>query len=140
MPRDLSKTENVITIKDGISGDNVQFRYRTPTASDIQAYSSASIKRQGNKIILNPVQPKLDYGLQILTGIREGDFIESGKPLSSDIASPNFRENWKELLRQHAPDLIILLASIVFDGTRQASDFEAEIQEATEDAVPFSTS
>jgi hypothetical protein len=140
MARDLSAKENTITIKDGISGDNVQFRYRTPTASDIQGYSSATIKRKGNKVIFSPVQPKLDYGMQILTGVREGDFSFDGKALSSDPASPLFREDWKELLKLHAPDLLILLASLVFDGTRQAADFESEIEEATEDAVPFTKS
>ncbi len=136
MPRILDSEQNVITLRDTVCGDQVQFFYRIPLPSEIQAYASASIMRKGGKIVINAVDPKIKYGLDILTGVREGDFIYGGKPLSSDPKSPNFREDWKAILKEKAPDLIIFFAAQVFDGSRVV-ETEIESGEALEDAIPF---
>lgn len=142
MPRDLDATENSLTIRDAVSGGDVRFFYRTPAPSDMQAYASASIQRKGNKVIVAPVQPKLKAGLDIMTGVREGDFTYQGKPLSSDPKNENYQAAWKDILKEKAPDLIVLFAATIFDGSyvRQDKQAEVEIEEAGEEVVPFSKS
>ncbi len=135
MPRDLDAVQNSLTIRDSISGDEIKFFYRTPTSSEIQAYSSASIKRKGNKVLVNPVQPKLKYGLDILLDVRGGDLIYQGKPLTAAV------EGWKNILKEKASDLIIVFAAQVFDGSRVSlTEDDMEVvsnEEAAEDVVPF---
>ena len=41
------------------------------------------------------------------------------KPISDDSNNKNYRADWKELLKEHAPELVEYLALRVFEGLRQ---------------------
>lgn len=136
--RDLTRSEkNKLTIHDARSGTDIELYYRNPTTQEEVQYQSKSIKRIGRKIVVNTFETRLEMGLQILTGFREGDFGFDGKPISSDPASPNYREDWKELLKENAADIIATFAFTIFEGTRTSdSGIDFEIA-GEEDIVPF---
>lgn len=122
MPRRLSDEVNELKIQDNISGSEIVFSYRMPTTAERAAYTNESFRRKGNKIESRVVEARQKFGHKILAGIREGDFEvkrEDGTyaPLSSDPKSPNFRQDWKGIVAEHAGELLELLAAQVFDGS-----------------------
>ena len=134
---DVSAT-NKITISDARSGTDIELYYRNPTTQEEVEYQSKLYKRKGNKLILNP-RVKVNLGLAILTGFREGDFGVAGSPISSDVESPNYREDWKDLLGRMASDIISTFATVVFEGARVASDTDVEVETVIEgdDVLPL---
>ncbi len=138
--RDLTKSDkNKIIIHDTRSGSDIELYYRNPTTEEEIAYHNKLLKRQGRKMVLNIFETRLEIGLKILTGFREGDFGLNGKPISSDPQSPNYCENWKELLKENAADIITAFAYAVFEGTRAdtGTGFEIEFESEDEDIIPF---
>ena len=136
---DVSAT-NKIVISDARSGTEIELYYRNPTTQEEVEYQSKLYKRKGNKLILHP-KVKVDLGLAILTGFREGDFGVAGKPISSDPESPNYRKDWKDLLGRMASDIISTFATVVYEGARVASDTDVEIETAIEeDILPLARS
>ena len=135
--RDLKKSDrNSIEFNDPLSGTPLIVYYATPTASQIRAYQQMSIQRKGNKVVMNSFDPAMKYGQEIITGIGEGCFGYDGRAISSDPESPDYRQDWKELMAESAADVVTLLARHVFDGLRASKD-TLEIEGAMEDAVPF---
>lgn len=132
MPRRLSKTEtNELSLYDHISGSDIVLTYRMPTTQEREGYANASVKRTRKGMKFQVVQARQEFGLKILAGIREGDFeVEDGKggwtPLSSDPESPNYREDWKAVVGELAPDLVQALAGHVFDASAEVMGEEAE--------------
>jgi len=136
---DVSAT-NKIVISDARSGTEIELYYRNPTTQEEVEYQSKLYKRKGNKLILNP-KVKVDLGLAILTGFREVDFGVACRPISSDMKSPNYREDWRELLGRMASDIISTFATVVYEGARVASDTDVEIETAIEeDILPLARS
>lgn len=134
--RDLTNEPNIYKIRDGISGEVKEFIYRAPTAMEHQAYAAASLGLRAGKAVIsrkNIAETRVKFGLKILTGIKDNQFGIGGKPISSDPASPNYREDWKQLLEQFAPDLISLFAVDIFDGTKGIGDSSFQIEFADED-------
>ena len=130
---DVSAT-NKIVISDARSGTEIELYYRNPTTQEEVEYQSKLYKRKGNKLILNP-RVKVNLGLAILTGFREGDFGVAGSPISSDVESPNYREDWKDLLGRMASDIVSTFATVVYEGARVASDTDVEIETAIEEDI-----
>src|SRR5512134_1157262 len=98
-------------IFDAPSGQTCGIYYRRPKPSECIAYQSSLLKRKGDKIQDNTTKTRLEFGLKIITGIREGDYgVEDGNgelPLSSDPSSKDFREDWKELLARIAHQHVV---------------------------------
>lgn len=135
-------------IHDGRSGTDIMLYYRNPSTQEEVRYQSKLFKRQGRKLMINAYDTRLEMGLKILTGFREGDFGVKGEPISSDPQSPHYRENWKELLKTHAADIVTAFAFQVFEGARPdmgmeidfgANGDEIEAEEAVE-APPLAKS
>lgn len=137
--RDLKPSDrNKMTITDARSGSEIELYYRTPTTQEEVQYQTRLLKKQGKKVLINAFETRLEMGLKILTGFREGDFGVDGTPISSDPSSPNYREDWKELLKQGAADIISTFAFHVFEGARVDTgiDMDFDFQEV-EDASPL---
>ena len=121
MPRRLTDELNELIIRDNISGSEIKLSYRLPATAERAAYANESFRRKGNKVETRIVETRQKYGKLILSGIREGDFeVRVGdriQPLAGDPASPNYAPDWRELVAQHAGDLLELLAAHVFDGS-----------------------
>jgi hypothetical protein len=103
-------------------GDEVGVIYREPTTQEVHKYNQEAVQRKGNKVKFRHSEAQLKYGKLILKGLREGDCgapDASGNivPISTDPSSPNYREDWLELLEKYAPTVIIALGAHVFGGT-----------------------
>jgi len=117
--RDLKQNDqNKITFEDPISGSEVTVFYRLPTTSDRVEFEAASYRREGDKMIDNTPQARIDSALKILTGFSDGSFGYDGQPISSDPSNPHYREDWKDLIRETASDLLSALSLKVFMGLR----------------------
>lgn len=119
MPRDLKRSDrNELVIIDDISGGQITLYYRQPTAEEYIGYNSAIAKRDGDKITFDePLRMK--YSLDVLTGVADGCLSVDGKPISTDPASEHFCADWKPLIQDTAADWLMILAAVVFDGTRR---------------------
>ncbi len=156
--RDLTADKNTLKIQDPISNSNIELYYRMPETSEMQKYRSEAIIRKGRKLKLRTFEAQLKYGLIILTGFRDGDFGAGGKHISSNPDCPNqidvdgkmlplvYREDWKDILKDKAADLVIALASHVFEKPRtdmSESLFEfvdEEDEEGAEEIPPLAKS
>ena len=129
--RDLTATTNIAEIRDGISGDIHEIEYRTPTPDELAAYAAGLIKRKGRKLVSNPVENRLKFGLQIITGFKKGSIGAGGKAISCDPQDPDYREDWKSLLAQNAPDIVCVLAVSAFESTgiERRADLDVPLDE-----------
>jgi hypothetical protein len=138
MPRIMDDSLNTLKIFDNISNSDLEVQYRSPTTEERAAFSNQSIKRTRNKLTFRTAQARQKFGLMILTGIREGDFIikKGGKnvPLASDPKSPNYDQKWKEIMMKYASDIIEVLAAFVFEGSAEAEDKDEDGGSSTENA------
>lgn len=125
--RDLSNGgKNKMLISDARSGTDIELYYRNPTTQEEVDYHNKMFKRVGNKLVVNAYQTRLEYGLKILTGFREGDLGIDGKPISAET------NDWKGLLRDNAPDIVNAFAMAIFEGARAnpiAVDLDGEDKE-----------
>lgn len=106
-----------LIFKDRENEKEIVFLYRDPSAEERIKYGSAlgSIFRgkEINDISIESVSKiQFEFGSSILMGFRA-----SGVPIniSSDPGSELFKENWKNLITNRAPELVILLAQQVFE-------------------------
>lgn len=135
MARRLSDELNELKITDNISNSSIVLYYRTPTAREQVRYTNEAMQRKRNKLVSHLGEMRQEGGLKILEGFREGDFEipvagEKGKyaPLSSDPESNLFIKEWKDRIKQYAPDIIEALAIHAFE-----SNVEIEEPEEAED-------
>lgn len=138
MPRQLkSCSDNALIIRDNMGGGDITLFYRNPTTAEWAGFTNASVQRRGKHVSLTIGERRQDYGKKILTGFRDGDFLdERGQAISADPESPYYREDWKDLVCRHAADLVQLLAAHVFEGSAEieAGDEDAADGENAEDA------
>lgn len=133
MPRNTTASDNnEFRLHDNLSDSDLVLYYRNPTTRERQAYQNMAIKRRRNKIDLNQAAARLRYGLLILTGFRDGDFVREvdGVPTaySSDKGSDRYLATWKDEIEAGAADIAMLLGGFVFD-----SSAEAEVPEDDDD-------
>jgi len=154
---DLKKTDrNRLVIFEESVGERKGVYYATPTASQVVRYNRESMKKKGNKVSFDPGEAymvALRFGSEILTGFDEMNLRENGggtyvpidgdyaygfdgKPISSDPASPNYREDWKELLKDTAHSHVALVARVAFGGARTEQGGEEIVFETDAEEVP----
>ncbi|RJX20292.1 MAG: hypothetical protein C4563_06435 [Desulfobulbus sp.] len=126
MPRILGTATNSLHIHDNISDSDIVLYYRNPTTSERTGYANMAVQRKRNKVTLHQAEARMKYGMLILTGFREGDFVRDagGRPevFASDPASPRYRADWKEEIEKGAADLVMLLAAHVFDVSAEIDE------------------
>lgn len=118
MARELLKVEkNTLLIADSIGGGRVEITYRMPSTRERIAYQRACVLRlEGKGPEYDPSMAREAFGIAIITGFREGDFVADGVNISTDPAAKNYREDWKDLLLQQAPDIVAAVGLTVFEG------------------------
>lgn len=132
MPRELQQSDrNDLTIQDTISGSEIGLYYRLPSTKERVAFNKACFKQQNGKLVNQVVAARAAAGELVLTGFREGDFSFAGQPISSDPASPHYRKDWKQLVKETAGDLLITLGLTVFEGNVQQHLLKALGEEQT---------
>ncbi len=116
MPRMLNDKLCEVTFQDRISDCNLTVFYRMPATAERIAYANALVIRKRGKVKNQTGEAHNKYGLLILKGIKDGDFItDDNKPLSSDPKSPDYNPAWKAIIERYASDVVALLCSHVFD-------------------------
>ncbi len=126
MSRDLAKSErNALTIQDARSGTPVKFFYKTPTAKQEVAYHNSLYQFKGNQLRFNATETRINFALEIITGFADDAFTDNGKPISSEKGKPGYREDWKEMLKDTASDLLNLFSLTIFEGSRVGGEVVA---------------
>ena len=125
----LSDALCAMTFNDKISGDQITLFYRLPTPEEQIAYDNALVERKRNRIISKTGEVRQKYGRKILAGIGERSFAVPGKngkptPLSSDPEQKGYHENWKALVEKYAPDVVSMLAFMVFEQSLERDEPE----------------
>ena len=123
---DLGKDQERFTkvVFDSVSGREFELYHRTPTTQEEVEFQRKTFRRRDRRsispedIARNLAEIRVDFGLRIVTGFKDGDFGVDGKPISSDPVSTNFYPEWKALLRDKAPRILSALAVGVFEGGR----------------------
>jgi len=115
------------------SGEEVGLYYREPTTKEVHQYQSEAVQRKRNKVVFRHSEAAEKYAKKVLMGIRDGDFgAPNGTgevaPISSDAKSPDYREDWRDLLAKHAGLILIALGQHVFGGT-EALDGEDDLED-----------
>lgn len=135
--RDLGDfTDNELTLRDAKSGGECTFLYRDLETDDIVEYRSRAYKKANGKVKVNITQAQIIMALKVITGFKEGFFALKGEAISSDLNSPAFYKEWRQLLKKKAPDLLVVFATAIFEGNAvkgNTADFEPEFKEEAED-------
>lgn len=125
MARLLGEERHALAIQDPVSGSVITLYYRRPTSEERVAYQLSAYRLEGGERRFCLGETRLRFGLEILVGFGEGDFLirENGAAVPLD---PARHPDWKEQVAKHAPDLVSYLAQQVFEGFRVAGRGEAE--------------
>ena len=125
MGRLLGEERHILAVQDPVSGSVVTLYYRRPSSEERVAYQLSAYRLEGGERRFCLGETRVKFGLEILTGFGEGDFLiqEDNGPASLD---PERHPDWKSRLADHAPDLVAYLALQVFEGMRLASRGEQE--------------
>lgn len=130
MARRLGAQENFLMLNDNLSDTKIKLYYRMPTTKERQSYASKRWVRKGKKMIDKGDEVRLEFGMKILTGIREGDFEKqvdgSWVTFDSDEKSNRYDPDWKDRVGKDGADLVMLLAAQVFEGSAHVSDPDDE--------------
>lgn len=145
-----------IDVIDELSGDKIKFFMKMPGAKLRNKYNNKSIVRRGRKTEFNAALARVDFGMKLLVGIREGDFLippeehenyenlkdmlisveDSDKKfltISSDPSSPFYTSQWKEHVEKYGNDLIEAAASKLFDNPASVEDQNSDVEDEDED-------
>ena len=125
---------NRIHIVDAVSGATVEFIYRMPTAAERVAFERTAHQWKKNKFVDNAAEARLEYGMIILVGFKDGNFSVEGQPISSDHNSEHYYPEWKTLVRDAASDLVSAMAMAVFQGSKVE---ESDAGEEDDQTSPF---
>lgn len=138
MPRIIGAARNEIIFEDHLGGGQLGLYYRMPTTKEREGFLAMAVQRKGSKVTLHHAAARLTYGLRILEGIRDGDFMrmtEAGMPvpMSSDPASPHYHPDWAKEMEAGCADLVMTMAGLVFDGTPRIAAQEDDHEDAAGD-------
>jgi hypothetical protein len=125
MPRRQAVGDNKLMIQDNVSGDEVGFFYRMPTTAERQGYASMAVQRVGKKIKMNQAGARLKYGLAVITDVVPGSF-ERRDEHGQWVELTREYEGWKEWLKEHAADLVELLAAHVYEASCELIDSDED--------------
>lgn len=107
---------NKMMLNDVISGSKITFHYRRPTTTEIVNYFSKLYKKDSSGVSVNN-DSRIEYALKVLTGFNDADFADDKGPISTDPGSLCYRQDWKELLKEQADDLLLTFAIAVFENS-----------------------
>lgn len=125
MARILGEEIHSLMVHDPVSGSPVTLYYRRPTSEERVAYQLSAFRLEGGQRRFCLGETRLKFGLEILTGFGPGDFLvtEGDKEAPLD---PERHPDWKERVKEHAPDLVSYLAQQIFEGLRVVPREEQE--------------
>ncbi len=129
---DLNATRNVAEIT--MLGETHELYYRTPTTEELVGFQAEGLVRKGKKIANRLVAARLKYGARVLIGFKPGTIGFDGEAISSDprdVHKKTYRKDWKELLVKGAPQLVVAVGQVAFEGVRLGKE-DDELEFITE--------
>lgn len=128
MARRECSEQNELKIHDNLSDSDITLLYRMPTTRERQGYQNMVLQRKGKKVEINQSAARLEFGLKILSGFKEGDFERNvdGRNVAFTWreGAENYYPDWKEWIGKHAGDLVMLLAAHVYDASAYIAEEE----------------
>ena len=105
--------------------------YAMPSTAQRVAFETSAYSREGDTLIDESASARIDAAIGIVTGWEPaGYFVDvDGKAISTNPASPDYREDWRDLLKETASDILDVVGRIVFQGTvsdRDASEMKVQ--------------
>jgi hypothetical protein len=92
----------------------IRLKYKRPTPAEIiEALVKKMPRGKEDEDALNILSANLELGISCLSGIGDDDFELAGRLLNSNPLNENFRDNWKELLADACPLLLIALGQFL---------------------------
>lgn len=125
MSRILGEENHSLVVHDPVSGSEITLYYRRPTSEERVAYQLSAFRLEGGQRRFCLGETRLRFGLEILTGFGAGDFLVPEDDGEAPL-DPERHPDWKERLKEHAPDLVAYLAQQIFEGLRVAPPGEQE--------------
>ncbi len=115
----------MLKVQDPVSGSTITFYYRRPTTEERVAYQLSAYRLENGERRFHLGETRLKFGLEILTGFRQGDFSikENDQVVPLD---PVRHPDWRELLSEEAGDLVAYLGQQIFEGMRLAVNRETD--------------
>ncbi len=112
-----------------LEGEEIEVYFRRPNAPEMVRYLAASLSGQGPQSMAQMLEAGLELGVSCILGVREGDIVlaegDGLRALVTDPAQPGFEKNWKELLKDKLPGLLLMLGNHLVKMTRS----ELEVRE-----------
>ncbi len=126
MAFELKPERLALAVHFAATGEDIDLYYRTATTKERLAYSNATMRREGKKVLMvqNVYPLQVRYGKQFVTGFQEGAFTVDGVPISSDPAAENHYPGWKDLLEGACPDALALVCRAVINAASTARDLD----------------
>jgi len=106
----------VVNIKDPFCDDTHSFLVRIPTAKEVSKYLAEMFKRGGKNIVANTFLHNAKSAVTILEGIKSETIAYENRPLSSEPDNSGYRENWREILLENAPEILAPIGNRFFAG------------------------
>jgi len=105
-----------------IGQDQVEVYYRKPDSQEMIKYLARSLSARSGESLEYLLEAGLELAGDCILGIREGDVVlvdDCGRRvLVTDPAKTGFVQNWKGLLKQKLPGLMLMLGNHLVQFTR----------------------
>jgi len=126
MPIELKERHSVRFF---IDGEDVEVYFRKPNASEMVKYLSSTLSGKGAEGMSQMLSAGIELALCCILGVREGDIVlrqgEDSRVLITDPERSGFDENWKALLKEKLPGLLLMLGNHLVRSSRA----ELEVRE-----------
>ena len=112
-----------------IGEDKVEVYFCLPRAKEFVRYLALSLAQSGKEGMERMLEAGMELAEACLLGIREGDIIlqdgEGKKPLITEPSKSGYKDNWKEIIKERMPVLLLVLGNYLVKRTRA----ELEVRE-----------
>jgi hypothetical protein len=118
--RDAKKAdeETVFEFADQAEGCVHEVRARRPTTRERFEFEASLFRREGDRVLNRTPWVRIEFGKQLLTGIRKGTIGEGGRPVASDPEDEDYREDWRDVVAEAVPEIPEALARHFFEAVR----------------------
>lgn len=110
--------------------DEVELYFRRPSAKEMVKYLGQSLSgpaRQGGEGLESMLEAGINLACSCILGVREGDVVlvdgAARRTLITDPGQAGYAADWKEILKQKLPGILLMLGNHLVKLTR--SELEA---------------
>ena len=118
----LGKTDiKKVLITHAASQVEIPFFYREPTTKERLAYSNSILNKTGRRVFIDSATARLRGGLTVVTGVADGILGREDdgevRAVSTIPGTEDYYPQWKDLVRDHLGQELMLLGAMVFEGS-----------------------